>query len=42
MEPDLRTPPPSDKEPDWENLDASYEAPGARDRIESMSKPPLG
>jgi 2-hydroxychromene-2-carboxylate isomerase len=38
-EPDNRTPPPSDHEPDWDNLDASYEAPGARDQVPDM--PPI-
>ena len=32
-EPDLRPPPAGDNEPDWDNLDASYEAPGARDSV---------
>ena len=39
MEPDLRTPPSGDQEPDWDNLDASYEAPGARDVVPDM--PPI-
>ena len=39
MEPDLRSPPSSDQEPDWDNLDASYEAPGARDVVPDM--PPI-
>ena len=39
LEPDSRTPPQSDKGPDWDNLDASYEAPGARDVVPDM--PPL-
>jgi 2-hydroxychromene-2-carboxylate isomerase len=39
LEPDSRIPPESDKEPDWENLDASYEAPGARDVVPDM--PPI-
>ncbi|MCL7960552.1 MAG: DsbA family protein [marine benthic group bacterium] len=38
-EPDNRPPPPADKEPDWDNLDASYEAPGARDVVPDM--PPI-
>ncbi len=38
-EPDHRTPLQSDKEPDWDNLDASYEAPGARDVVPKM--PPI-
>jgi len=38
-EPDLRPPSPSDQEPDWDNLDASYEAPGARDMVPDM--PPI-
>ena len=38
-EPDLRPPPTKDTEPDWDNLDASYEAPGARDVVPEM--PPL-
>jgi len=32
-EPDFRPPPSSDTEPDWDTLDASYEAPGARDVV---------
>ena len=28
-EPDLRPPPSANKEPDWDKLDATYEAPGA-------------
>jgi 2-hydroxychromene-2-carboxylate isomerase len=39
IEPDLRPPQASDKEPDWDNLDASYEAPGARDVVPKM--PPV-
>ena len=39
MEPDHRKPPQIDKEPDWDNLDASYEAPGARDIVPDM--PPI-
>ena len=38
-EPDNRTPPPSGNEPDWNNMDASYEAPGARDMVPDM--PPI-
>ena len=38
-EPDLRPPPAVDNEPDWDNLDASYEAPGARDVVPKM--PPI-
>ena len=38
-EPDTRTTPQSDKEPDWDHLDASYEAPGARDVVPKM--PPV-
>ena len=38
-EPDLRPPPRSDKSPDWDKLDASYEAPGARDVVPDM--PPI-
>ena len=38
-EPDLRPPPAGDNEPDWDNLDASYEAPGARDIVPDM--PPI-
>jgi 2-hydroxychromene-2-carboxylate isomerase len=39
FEVDNRLPPASDKEPDWDNLDASYEAPGARDVVPDM--PPI-
>ena len=39
LEPDSRTPQQSDKEPDWDNLDASYEAPGARDVVPDL--PPV-
>jgi len=38
-EPDNRVSPQSDKEPDWDNLGASYEAPGARDVVPKM--PPV-
>jgi 2-hydroxychromene-2-carboxylate isomerase len=38
-EPDLRPPSPASKEPDWDTLDASYEAPGARDVVPQM--PPI-
>jgi 2-hydroxychromene-2-carboxylate isomerase len=38
-EPDNRPPPAGDTEPDWDNLDASYEAPGARDVVPEM--PPI-
>jgi 2-hydroxychromene-2-carboxylate isomerase len=38
-EPDLRPPPSSDDGPDWDNLDASYEAPGARGMVPDM--PPI-
>ena len=38
-EPDLRPPPGGDNEPDWDNIDASYEAPGARDVVPDM--PPI-
>jgi 2-hydroxychromene-2-carboxylate isomerase len=39
LEPDDRTPAPRDKEPDWDNLKATYEAPGARDMVPDM--PPI-
>jgi 2-hydroxychromene-2-carboxylate isomerase len=38
-EPDLRSPPAGNSEPDWDKLDASYEAPGARDVVPKM--PPI-
>jgi 2-hydroxychromene-2-carboxylate isomerase len=38
-EPDDRVSPPHDGEPDWDNLDASYEAPGARNVVPDM--PPV-
>jgi hypothetical protein len=39
LEPDYRNPPSRDKEPDWNKLDASYEAPGAREVVRDM--PPI-
>jgi 2-hydroxychromene-2-carboxylate isomerase len=39
LEPDHRLPPSGPKEPDWDNLDTSYEAPGARDVVPKM--PPI-
>ena len=38
-EPDNRPPPAVAAEPDWDNLDASYEAPGAREVVPDM--PPI-
>jgi 2-hydroxychromene-2-carboxylate isomerase len=38
-EPDHRKPKQANKEPDWDNLDASYEAPGARAMVPKM--PPI-
>jgi 2-hydroxychromene-2-carboxylate isomerase len=39
LEPDNRPPEGSDKEPDWDKLDASYEAPGAREAVPDL--PPV-
>ena len=39
FEPDNRTTPQPKEEPDWDNLDASYEAPGARDVVPDL--PPV-
>jgi len=39
LEPDHRTPTTTNKEPDWDNADYSYEAPGARDVVPDM--PPI-
>ena len=38
-EPDNRPPKTTGKEPDWDNLDATYEAPGARDMVPDL--PPV-
>jgi hypothetical protein len=38
-EPEIRTPKSAGPEPDWDNVDASYEAPGARDMVPKM--PPI-
>jgi len=39
LEPDTRPPEGSTEEPDWDNLDSSYEAPGARDVVPDL--PPV-
>lgn len=35
-EPDNRTPPPSGSDPDWDTIQPTYEAPGARDVVPDM------